>query len=690
MRICSIFYSLCCRVKITLLTFLLFSSSVAHSQVTSSGIRGIISVDKGELPQGITITATHIPSGAVYSTISQKAGNYNLPNLKSGGSYTIVFSAVGFSPATVSDLTLALGNFSLLNPVLYPASQVMDTLTITGRKYNTIHKPGISTTIIREQLERLPTITRSLQDFTRLSPQANGNSFGGANYRYNNLSVDGAALNDAFGFTESVSGAGGSQATGTPGSLAKTQPISLEAIDEVQVEVAPYNVIPGNFTGGSINAVTRSGTNRFAGSVFFSGRNQAITGKSLDNKRSKIDAYSDYQTGFRAGGSIFKNKLFYFTAVEIARKNEPVLFAPGDGSQIPIDIARSIYDSVLKKYGYDAGTYGEKNLQVSSNKIFTRLDWNLNAVHKLSIRNNYVQAFSNNLERNANVLNFGSQGFRHNSATSSTVFEIKSNFSSRVSNSLVLGYTNTVDSRDIKGKFFPHIEITYNTANTIFLGAYREAAVYGLTLKTFEFTDNLVFYRNKHTITLGTHNEFYDIDYRFLTAFNGRWAYRSVEDFYNERPSRIRGVYNLQNNDYEFNRHNPSAKFRVMLLGQDLQDEIAVSKKLRLTLGVRLDHALYPDREKVPAKVQQTKGFEKYTNASSSQPQLAPRLGFNWDVKGNQQFMIRGGSGIFNGRMPFAWLAYPYYNNGVNYGNVDTRPTGRVPLEKDIATVAAR
>ena len=151
---------------------------------------------------------------------------------------------------------------------------------------------------------------------------------------------------------------------------------------------------------------------------------------------------------------------------------------------------------------------------------------------------------------------------------------------------------------------------------------------------------------------------------------------------YNARPSRIRGVYNLQNNDYEFNRRNPSAKFRVMLLGQYLQDEIAVSKKLRLTLGVRLDHALYPDREKVPARVQQTKGFEKYSNASSSQPQLAPRLGFNWDVKGNQQFMIRGGSGIFNGRMPFAWLAYPYYNNGVNYGNVDTRPTGRVPLEK--------
>jgi hypothetical protein len=660
----------------------------SNAQVTSSGIRGIVKAGNGEALEKISVQVTHEPTKSVYSTVSQQGGTYNLPNLKSGGPYTIIFSSIGYASDTLTDIQLNLGVTEQINSVLFPFATSLDDIIIRGNK-KVIRRTGAGTSISKNQIENFPTISRSLQDFTRLSPQANGNSLSGTNYRYNNLSIDGAALNDAFGFTEPASGAGGSLASGTPGGLAKTQPISLEAIQEVQVEVSPYTVTLGNFTGGSINAVTRSGTNQFSGSAFFSGRNQWLTGPTADTKRQRIENFSDYQTGFRLGGAIIKNKLFYFTAIEIARRNEPVAFAPGsEGAAIPFELAKSLYDTVLSRYQYDLGSYQDVALKINSEKFFAKLDWNLNSVHKLSIRHNYVQAFADNNERSANILNFASQGFRHYSKTHSAVFEAKSNFSNRLSNNLIIGFTHTNDQRQIKGNLFPHIEITYNTANTIYLGAYREAAVYGLNLKTFELTDNLSFYRRKQTITIGTHNEFYNIDYRFLTAFNGRWAYRSVDDFYAERPSRIRGVYNLQNNDYAFNRNNPSASFRVFLLSQYIQDEIALTKNFRLTAGVRFDFTVYPDRPAVNPDVTSTKAFENYSNSNNPYPQIAPRVGFNWNINGKQQLVLRGGTGIFNGRMPFAWLAYPYYNSGTTYGNVDFRPTSVLPLINDVSQVA--
>lgn len=666
-----------------------FTAMQSNAQLTSAGIRGYVKAENGEELEKITVQAIHEPTKSVYSTVTQKGGTYNLPNLKSGGPYTLIISYIGFASDTLTNIQLSLGSTETINTVLQPLTTTLEDIVIRSNK-KIIRRTGAGTSISKTQIENFPTISRSLQDFTRLSPQANGNSLSGTNYRYNNLSIDGAALNDAFGFTEPASGAGGSLASGTPGGLAKTQPISLEAIQEVQVEVSPYTVTLGNFTGGSINAVTRSGTNQLSGSAFFSGRNQLLTGPTADAKREPIQNFSDYQTGFRLGGAVIKNKLFYFTAIEIARRNEPVAFAPGsNGSAIPFELAKALYDTVLARYNYDLGSYRDVNLKINSDKFFAKLDWNLNNVHKLSIRHNYVQAFADNNERSANILNFGSQGFRHISKTHSAVFEAKSNFSNRLSNNLIIGFTHTKDERQLKGDFFPHIEITYNTANTIYLGAYREAAVYGLTLKTFELTDNLTFYRRKHTVTVGTHNELYNIDYRFLTAFNGRWAYRSAEDFFAERPSRIRGVYNLQNNDYQFNRNNPSASFRVFLLSQYIQDEFAVNKNFRLTAGIRFDFTAYPDRPAVNPDVTKTKGFENFSNSNNPYPQIAPRVGFNWNFDGKQQLVLRGGSGIFNGRMPFAWLAYPYYNSGTTYGNVDVRPTGTVPLINDVSQVAA-
>lgn len=679
--------------KFILISILVISfSNNLSAQVTSSVIRGVIKNNESVL-SGATVIAIHQPTGEKYITTSQNKGGYSINNMKSGGPYMIVCSYIGHNSDTIANIFLPLGNSIEHDFELVPSTNKLTEVVVTAKANSIFSKKrtGAFTNITREQLNELPTISRSLQDFTKLSPQANGNSFAGSNYRYNNLSVDGAALNDAFGFTEPSTGAGGSQATGTPGSLARTQPISLESVQEVQVSVSPFNITAGNFTGGSINAVTKSGTNVTQGSVFFSGRNQTITGKSADKERSRIEKFYDYQTGVRLGGAFKKDKLFYFISAEFGRKNEPVLFAPGSNSSaIPVALAKAIADTLQRRYNYNSGSYTNADILTNSNKYFARFDWNISPKHKLQLRNNFVSGFGDYLERGANFLNYESQGYRHISKTNSTVLELKSNFSNKFSNSLIFGYTTVNDKREIKGEIFPHIEITYNTANVIFAGAYREAAIYGLSLKTTEFTDNLVLNKDKHTITIGTHNEIYNINYRFLTAWNGRWAYSSPENFYANKPSRIRGVYNISNNDYQYNKGQSSAAFRVLLLSQYLQDEWSVASNFTITGGLRFDFTLLPDTENPNSKVISVPVFFSYKNKVSNTPQIAPRLGFNWDISKNKTLQLRGGIGVFNGRLPFNWLAYPYYNDGTTYGNVDYRPNGQVvPLNNDLSQIAA-
>jgi hypothetical protein len=676
------------------LIFVLASSYTSNlqAQVTSSAIRGKVKSHETVLA-GATITAIHQPTGEKYITTAMNNGGYSINNMKSGGPYHIICSYIGYKNDTIVSIILSLGRIAEHDFELLSDANKLSEVVVTAKSSSLFNKKrtGAFTNITKDQLSELPSISRSLQDFTKLSPQANGNSFAGTNYRYNNLSIDGAALNDAFGFSESTSGAGGSQATGTPGSLARTQPISLESVQEVQVAVSPFTVTAGNFTGGSIDAVTRSGTNLIQGSVFFSGRNQSITGKSADKERTAIENFYDYQTGGRLGGAFKKDKLFYFVSAEFARKNEPVLFAPGSGNTaIPVSLAQSIADTLQRRYEYNSGSYGDANILTNSNKYFARIDWNISPKHKLQLRNNYVSGYGDYLERGATFLNYESQGYRHISKTNSTVFELRSNFSNKFSNSFIFGYTTVNDKREIKGAIFPHIEITYNTANVIFAGAYREAAIYGLALKTTEFTDNLVFNRNKHTITVGTHNEIYSIDYRFLTAWNGRWAYSSPENFYASKPSRIRGVYNVGNNEYEFNKNQSSAAFRVLLLSQYVQDEWSIANNFTLTGGIRFDFTLLPDTKNPNEKVVSLPAFSSYKNKVSNSPQIAPRLGFNWDISKSKTLQLRGGIGIFNGRIPFNWLAYPYYNDGKSYGNVDFRPNGQVvQLNNDLSQIAS-
>lgn len=668
--------------------FLFILSFSAVGQITTGGLRGSVQeVGTGAPIVFANMMLTHIPTGAVYSGITDDKGAFIFDHLKPGTGYQIQISSVGYQPVKLNNLSVSLGRSTQLEIEMETSTVSLTEVEISTDKKSLANKrEGVSTNLDEAQILGTPSLNRSLQDITRLSPQGGQSSFGGTNYRFNNLSIDGASNNDVLGFQEPASGAAGSVASGTPGALAGTQPISLDAIQEAQVSLAPFDVQQGNFTGANINAVTRSGTNTTEGSVYSFGRNQNLTGKSVDEGREPIANYYDYQTGFRLGGAIKKNKLFYFINYERTERREPVLNAPGsEGVQIPVEVAQAVRDTFLERYNYDPGSFGDVSKTRESNKIFFRLDYNINQNHKLTLRDNFVTAAADNLDRGSTFLKYTSQGFTHQSINNSLVLELRSTLSNNLFNHLIISNNTVRDKRVYDGDVFPHVQINYNSANTIFAGTYREASIYGVDVNTRQLTNNLKYYKGKHTFTLGTSNEWYAINYRFLTAWNGRWEYKSLQDFYNDQPSRIRGVYNYTDNSFDYNQRTPSANFNVMLLAGYFQDDFQVNDQLSVSAGVRLDMQLHPNKVPRNALVENTAQFRQYNNDFGGQPLINPRVAFKYQLNNNETMQLRGGSGLFSGRIPFAWYAYAHYISGNEYGNIDLRPDTSVAITRDLS-----
>lgn len=659
-----------------------------NAQITSATLKGSVQDTQQETLIGATIQATHLPTGTRYGTTTLADGTYILQFLKSGGPYRLACSYIGYATEIREDIYLELGKTSLQTFRVRESAELLESVEVIYDKNDPFQsrKKGASTNLDEATIQQLPSLNRGLQDVTRLSPNGSGNAFAGTNYRFNNLSIDGASNNDVLGFQEPASGAGGSVASGTPGALAGTQPISLDAVQEVQVAIAPFDVRFGNFTGANLNVVTKNGTNTWQGTIYGVGRNQSSTGKSIDEERSRLDAFYDTQAGLSIGGPLIKNKLFVFANYDMGRRQSPVLAVPGTlRSNIPRSVAQAVSDTLQSRYGYFPGSFEETAIQRRNDKFFLRFDYNLSPKHQLALRHNIVRAKADNLERSERILTYEGRGFTHNSTTNSTVLELKSQLSNSIANHLIVGYNVVEDFRDYDGRVFPHIEINYNTSNSIFVGSYREASIYGLTLNTSQITNNLSIYKNKHQITLGTSNELYQLEYRFLTAWNGRWEYRSVEDFFNNQPRRIRGVYNYGDNSFEFNRANPSADFAILLPSVYLQDDYQWTEKLSVSLGLRLDAQFNLSPFPLSDAVKNTPEFSDYSNQISRRPTVNPRLGFNYTISDAAQ--VRGGLGAFTGRIPFAWYAYPHYISGINYGNIDIKPNEPLALEEDLSAL---
>ena len=673
-----------------------------QAQITSGSITGTVtdSATGKRIPEAGVIVI-HQPTGARTELKSTSDGRFVASNLRPGGPYTVTVRMIGYRPIHRNDVHVTLGDATAIAFELAPSIVQLEEVNVVAQREEVVQKSGPTLAIPQVKITSIPSVGRSLQDLTRLSPEGTGIVFGGSNYRYNNLTIDGAVSNDAFGFSQSSGQATGSVPTGTPGGLSRTQPISLDAIEAVTVKLAPFDAKIGNFTGGSINAVTRGGTNKTSLSVYSFGRNASVVGDGISGNLPH--EFKEVQVGGRLGGAFKKDKAFYFVNGEITRRDDPVLFAPGSaGARLTAAQADQIAATTIQYAAnagyasYDPGNVTDYIVPANSEKVFGRLDFNLSNRHSLTIRDNYVNATAGNLERGTSLTKLASADFNHLSHTNSLVTQLKSRVGNSANNDLILGFSLVSDKRvpfgqfDARNQIFPQIEIVDGSFGQLNLGSDRESAVYRQKTRTLEFSDNLTWNLGRHTLTIGTHNELYRVRYTFANSYNGRWQYPSLAAFLAEKPSRIRATYALGDNSLDAVVNTPGADFKVFNPTAYLQDEIAITKTLKLTPGVRFE-ATFTD---TPTQQDGFHGFGSQVNGVTTQPfssyrntygssfTVAPRLGFFFDPKQDGSLVIRGGAGIFQGRMPFAWFAYPFLNIGIYSANVDFRPAYNATLTK--------
>ena len=663
--------------------------STLHAQETTGILQGkIVDVQKEPIAYA-TILVTELATNARFGATSQDNGYYQINNLPPSGNYQIEIAFLGYQTVVLPNIVISLGNTTRQDISLVADNITLEEIVVTAGSVD-IQKSGNEVLLSKSQIDATPTINRSIQDLTKNLAENNLNSFGGASNRFNNLNIDGIANNDVIGFQEPASGAAGSSANGTPGSLSRSQPIGLGAIKQLVVKIAPFDASVGNFSGANIDLVTKSGTNNLQNEVYLYGNNQSLLGKYAAGDRQIIADFTDVQFGVGSGGALKKDKVFYFINFEQALSNNPVLNALGSSSSnISAEEVELIAQKLQTEYDYDPALDLDARLRTNSSKLFTRLDFSISDKHKLSIRNNFVKSFADNLERSSAIFNFGNQGYRHNSTANSLALELKSNYN-QLFNKLTVGFNKVHENRDFDGRVFPHIQIATNSTNRVFAGTYREASVYTTDFSTFQIANKLSYISGKHNWTLGGLVQYNRIDYGFLSAWNGRWEYRSLDDFLADQPARIRGVYNIINNDFNFVSSRPSASIDVLELGLYAQDKIRLTDRLDLTAGIRLDAQYLPEALPISEAVLNTPEFSHFDNKLAKFPQINPRVAFNYNFDDKGQYKLRGGTGLFSGRIPYLWFAYMEYISGTNYFNIDIRPTEAVPLTENLSDLSAQ
>ncbi len=671
-----------------------FACSVAFNSFgqgsTTAALSGVVKDKNGEELPGATVLAVHTPTGSQFGAVTTLSGNYTILNMNVGGPYTITVQYVGFEDQKKENVYLSLGQTLRLNFDLAEDVQTVGEVVITSKtEIIDGQQTGAQTTVSQDQINALPTISRSLGDFTRTTPQARvagngGITIAGQNNRYNSIMIDGAVNNDVFGLS----------ASGTNGGQTGISPISLDAIEQIQIVVAPYDVRQGGFSGGGINAVTRSGSNTVEGSAYYLFRNQSLAGKTpTDNEsveRTRLDDFTSNIAGFRLGAPIIKDKLFIFVNGEIERSQTPQPFTfsdyRGNSSLSEIENLRTQLQS---KFGYDAGGFLDNARELSSNKVFARLDWNINKDHKITLRHSYTQGESVGRSRSsAGTINYANNGVLFPSVTNSSALELKSRFGDNKSNSLIIGYTRVLDDRNQIGDPFPRVRIN-DGAGTIFFGSEEFSTANKLEQSTLTITDNFSIFKGKHTITFGTHNEFYSTYNLFVRQNFGSYVYASLDDFatiLDNDPTNDAGAIDY-NRSYSLvdnitgDGSAAAAEFTGFQLGFYVQDEYAASDKLNLTFGLRADIPVFNDPRanagfndstinKIAEFYPDLAGRVESGKLWKTPILISPRIGFNYDVKGDKTLQIRGGVGIFTSRIPLVWPGGVYNNNGLTVGGI--------------------
>lgn len=653
---------------------LILNPILLHAQgSTSAAINGQVTDSNGEPLPGAVVVARHVPTGTIFGSTTRVDGFYNIANMKAGGPYTISVSYVGFKKQEVKNVNLKLSSNLEFDFKLESEAWQASEVTVTADRSAIINsgRTGAATNVSNEIITEFPTVARSLQDFVKFTPQFSGTSFSaqGRNNRYNNIQVDGTQYNDKFGLGS----------TGAPGGQANINPLSLESVQEFQVVIAPYDVKLGGFTGGGINAITKSGTNDLKVGGFYYGRNQNLSGYSPDALKAKLAKFTEYQAGASVGGSILRDKLFYFVSGELTKRDEAVsnisLTQNSALSHSKIDSLGNVFRSTLSnKYGYDPGDYNSITKLRPSQKLFTRLDWNISDAHKLTLRHNYVFGSDEIINPGVSTLEFPDRAYKFDTRTNSTVLQLSSTFGNTMSNELILGLLRIRDHRQGENSR-PYSSVSV-TEQGLVLNAGGEpfSQANEVEQDVIEFTDNFTYYLGEHIITAGTHNEFFKGRNLFIRDFYGTYTFASMKDFIDGTPKQY---------DYSYAapaKNDPrwSVKLRAITLGFYVQDEWKVLPNLKFTLGIRVDDPILPDK---PTKNDTlTKYFGNYGISTDKVPSgnllWSPRFGFNWDVESDQVMQLRGGAGVFTGSLPFVWLGNDYLNTGLEITRIRSTAAG--------------
>ncbi|TDE31671.1 MULTISPECIES: carboxypeptidase regulatory-like domain-containing protein [Flavobacterium] len=685
-----------------ILVVIMFANPGVYAQGnTTSSISGnVYDKDSQTLP-GASILATHTPSGTRYTASTDGTGNFRISNMRVGGPYKIVITFVGFKTFEDSDVYLQLGDSKDFKVVLQEESNELQEVVVRTSRDNTFNsqRTGAQTVINSDKIKALPSLSRNISDFARLTPQAQlrGDdvlSIGGQNNRFNAIYIDGAVSNDVFGLA----------ANGTNGGQTGVSPISIDAIEQFQVSVAPYDVKLSGFAGGAISAITKSGTNNFEGSAYFFNRDENLAGKTPPslagtNGRKKLADFSAQTYGVRAGGALIEDKLFYFVNYERQDNETPQPFDLSTYTGLSGSRLGELRTK-LATYGYDPGSFENNVRTLVSDKLIGKIDWNINDNHKLSLKHSYVKAENFSPSRSsATAISFinGSQLF--NSTTNSTALELNSRFGNKFSNNLVVAYTSVIDDRDASGSPFPTVQIFDGANQSIFFGAEGFSTANLLDQKTLTISDNFEINAGMSKITIGTHNEFSKSRNVFFGNNFGSYRYATLNDFLNNaKPNRFQLNYSLIGGEGDDSQG--AAEFGTKQFGFYIQNDMKLNSNLKVSYGIRVDIPVWEDglgnndfnnrtigllqaagKNLKGARVGE--GIANYTH-------FAPRFGFNYDLNGKKSTQFRGGLGIFTSRLPLVWPGGTYNNNGVSQGAISiTSPTG-MPLFNPNPSVASQ
>jgi hypothetical protein len=658
-----------------------------QAQVTTSAMTGYITDDSNQPLPGANVLATHTPSGTVYGVITRDDGSYTIPNMRVGGPYSLDVSFVGYEKKTFDGIYLKLGEKLRHDAVLIESTTELGEVEVVADAAAVINndRTGAATFITSEQLRNMPTITRSAADMTRLNPMAaEGGSFAGRNDQYNNYSLDGAIFNNPFGLDAA-----------TPGGQTEAQPVSLDALEQITVAIAPYDVSQSGFTGASIDAVTKSGTNDFKGTVFGYFRNKDMLGVKVDDTEVTRGDLNSLIAGFSVGGPIVKNKIFFFANFEMERRSDfgSYFLADRDGldganvSRVSATDLDFVSNLLQQEYGYETGSYENYEHKTENQKAILKFDFNIGDNHKLTTTFNYLDAFKDKPAHPSAIgrrgpdfqtLQFQNSGYRINNDILGGILEFKSIFGNKYANKFQFGLTSFKDSRDPFSTPFPVLSIAQDGIRYIVAGHEPFSIHNRLDQDVLQVSDHFNIYLKGHTVTLGGSLEKFSFDNSFnLNAYGGTFGpdinFADVESYVTspEFAALVAGAQTTFDN----NNANDSWALAETNMGQlafFAQDEWTVSDQFTLTLGLRADIPLYFDtEEKIQENIDRNCCYDPtivysdeggadvvfdHTVLPKSTPLWSPRLGFNYDVHGDQTAQIRGGSGLFTGRFPFVWI----------------------------------